>query len=84
MELLTLSVLVHNFKRIICILGFERTKKAIRLLGPRARQRQPRALVSEQVIGYRDGLRYKVSTLFHVLQPLLKDWGIRGWLGARQ
>ena len=30
---MSLSVLAYNFKRVLSILGFERTKKAMRLLG---------------------------------------------------
>jgi hypothetical protein len=30
---MNLSVLAYNFKRVLSILGFERTRKAMRLLG---------------------------------------------------
>ena len=30
---MSLSVLAYNFKRLLCILGFERTRSAMRLLG---------------------------------------------------
>lgn len=30
---MSLSVLAYNFKRVLSLLGFERTRKAMRLLG---------------------------------------------------
>ena len=35
-----LSVLAYNFKRVLSILGFERTKKAMQLLGAYPRQKR--------------------------------------------